>query len=58
MLVMAAITVLWTTGVAFYARFLVALSKHCKPRLSRYWVSGKDSIVELPQQKKSAARAT
>ena len=31
-------TLLCTAGIGFYARFLVALSKEQKPRLSGYWV--------------------
>lgn len=62
MFVTAVMTVLCTTGVAFYARFLVALCKERKPRLIGYWVrlrlgSGEDAIAELPERKRSVARA-
>jgi len=62
MFVTAAITVLCTTGVAFYARFLAALCRECKPRRAGYWVrlrlgSGEDAVVELPERKKPVTRA-
>ena len=38
MLVIPAMTVLCTAGVAFYVRFLVALCKECKLRRSGYWL--------------------
>ena len=34
MFVMGVWTVLCTAGIAFYVRFLVALCKECKPRLT------------------------
>jgi hypothetical protein len=60
MLVTGAITVLCAAGVAFYARFLVALCKECKPR--RYWVrlrlgTGESVIAELQGRKKPVIRA-
>ena len=61
MLVTAAMTVLCTAGVAFYTRFLVALFKECKPRLTGYWVrlrlkSSEDAITELQPRKKPMSR--
>jgi len=46
-----AMTLLCTAGIGFYARFLVALSKEQRPRLSGYWVhlrlgSGERVIAE------------
>jgi hypothetical protein len=51
-----------TAGIAFYARFLVALCQECKPRSIGYWVrlrlgSGKDTIAELPERRKAVTRA-
>ena len=58
MFVTAAITVLCTTGVAFYARFLAALCRECKARQGGHWVrlrlgSGEDALVEMQEPKKS-----
>lgn len=55
-------TVLCTAGIAFYVRFLVALSQECKPRRIGYWVrlrlgSGENAIAELQQRKKPVTRA-
>jgi len=62
MFVTAAITLLCTAGVAFYARFLAALCRECKPRQGGHWVrlrlgSGEDAVVELPERKKPVTRA-
>jgi hypothetical protein len=62
MFVMAAMTVLCTAGIAFYVRFLVALSKECKPRRIGFWVrmrlaSDEDAIGELQERKKLFNRA-
>jgi len=62
MFVMALMTVLCTAGVAFYLRFLFALCRECKPRPVGYWIrlrlgSGEDTIVEMRERKKPAARA-
>ena len=62
MLVTPVMTVLCTAGIAFYARFLVALCKEYKPRRIGYWVrlrlrSGEDTIVELQQGKRPVTRA-
>jgi len=62
MFVSVVMTVLCTGAIAFYARFLVALCKERKPRLTGYWVrlrlgSGEDIIVELQQRKKPVTRA-
>lgn len=59
MVVTAVWTVLCTAGIAFYMRFLVALCKECKPRLTGYWVrlgrgSGEDALAE-PQEHTSPA---
>jgi hypothetical protein len=62
MFVTAVMTVLCTTGVAFYARFLVALCKECKPRRIGFWVrlrldSGEDTIAELEERRGPVSRA-
>ena len=62
MVVTAVWTVLCTAGIAFYVRFLVALCKECKPRLTGYWVrlrlgSGKDTIAERQERKKPVTGA-
>jgi hypothetical protein len=62
MFVMAAMTVLCTAGIAFYVRFLVALSKECKPRRIGFWVrmrlaADEDAIGELQERKKLFNRA-
>jgi hypothetical protein len=38
MIVKTVMIVLCTAGVAFYARFLIALLKETKPRSTGYWV--------------------
>ena len=53
-------TVLCTTGVAFYVRFLVALCKEYKPRSVGYWIRlrlGSGEVAEPPQRRKPVARA-
>ena len=62
MFVMALMTVLCTSGVAFYVRFLVALCRECKPRPIGYWVrlrfaSGEDTITELHEREQLLTRA-
>jgi len=62
MFVMALMTVVWTAGVAFYLRFLVALCRECKPRPIGYWIrlrlgSGENTIVEMRERKKPVTRA-
>jgi hypothetical protein len=62
MFLKTAMMLLCTAGIAFYMRFLVTLCKERKPRSSGYWVrlrlnSGEDSIVELPERRKSVTRA-
>ena len=62
MFVMAAMIALCTAGIAFCARFLVALCKECKPRRMGYSVRlrlnpGEDPITELQQREKPVARA-
>jgi hypothetical protein len=62
MFVIASMTVLCTAGVAFYARFLVALCKECEPRRIGYWVrirlgSGEDAVAELQARRKPVTRA-
>jgi len=62
MLVTAAITVLCTTGVGFYLRFLVALCRECKPRRIGYWVrlrlgTGEATIAEPRERKQALTRA-
>jgi len=55
-------TLLCTAGVAFYARFLVALCKESRSRSSGYWVllrlaSREGTLAELPKRRKPATRA-
>ena len=62
MFVMGVWTVLCTAGIAFYVRFLVALRKECKPRLTGYWVrlrsgSGKDVLAEPQERTRPVTRA-
>jgi hypothetical protein len=62
MFVTIVMTVLCAAAMAFYARFLVALRKECKPRSVGYWVrlrlgSGEDTVAELREQKKPMTRA-
>ena len=64
MFVIAVWTVLCTAGIAFYVRFLVALCKECKPRLTGYWVrlrlrlgSGEDALAEPQERKRPVTRA-
>ena len=62
MFVTAAMTVLCTTSVAFYVRFLAALCGERKPRRGGYWVrlrlgSGEDALVEMQEPKKPVTRA-
>jgi len=62
MLVIAVWTLLCTAGIAFYVRFLVALCKECKPRLTGYRVrlrlgSGEDALAEPEVRKRPVTRA-
>jgi len=62
MLVTALITTLCIAGIGFYIRFLVALSKECKPRVSGYWtqlrlISKANTVVELCPRRKAIPRA-
>ena len=60
MFVAAAMTVLCTTSVAFYVRFLAALCRERKPGRCGYWVrlgSGEDALVEMQEPKKTVTRA-
>jgi hypothetical protein len=62
MFVIALMTVLCTSGVAFYVRFLVALCRECKPRPIGYWVrlrlaSGEDTITEMHEREQPLTRA-
>ena len=55
-------TLLCTAGIAFYARFLVALCKESNSRSSGYWVrlrlgSGEGKLAELPKRRKPVTRA-
>jgi len=55
-------TLLCTAGIGFYARFLVALSKEQKPRLSGHWVrlrlgSGRRAIAESRERNEPMTRA-
>jgi membrane carboxypeptidase/penicillin-binding protein PbpC len=61
MLLIPAMTVLCTAGVAFYVRFLVALCKECAPRRSGYWLrlrlgSREATIVELQRARPPLTR--
>lgn len=62
MFVKSVLTVLCTSGIAFYARLLAALCEECKPRSVGCWVrlrlgSGDDTIPDLPEREKPVARA-
>ncbi len=62
MLLIPAMTVLCTAGVAFYLRFLFALCKECRPRRSGYWLrlrlgSREATIVELQRPERPVTRA-
>jgi hypothetical protein len=62
MFVKAVMTVLCTAGIAFYARFLLALWNECEPRPTGYWVrldltSGEDTITELSKRRNPMTRA-
>lgn len=62
MFVTAVWTVLCTAGIAFYVRFLVALCKECKPRLTGYSVrlclgSGEDVLAKPQERKRPVTRA-
>ena len=62
MLAMAVMTALCTSGIAFCVRFLVALSKECKPRLIGYRVclrlgARENAIADLRDRKLPRARA-
>ena len=62
MFVKMVMTVLCTTSIAFYVRFLGALGKECKPRSVGYWVrlrlgSGEDRVAELQERKGPVTRA-
>jgi len=57
-----AITLLCTSGISFYMRFLVALCRLCKTRRIRYWVRvrpgfGEESIPERAQREQPVTRA-
>lgn len=63
MVVTAVWTVWCTAGIAFYVRFLVALCREYKPRLTGYWVrlgrgSGEDAFAERQQHTSTATHAT
>jgi hypothetical protein len=62
MFVIPAMMVLCTAGIAFYARFLVALCQECKHQRVVYWVrtrfgSGENEIPELQDGQKVFTRA-
>jgi hypothetical protein len=62
MLVVAAIAVLFTAGVAFYVRFLVALCKECRAARIGYWLrlrlgSRQTTIVEVQRPERPVTRA-
>jgi hypothetical protein len=62
MLLIPAMTVLCTAGVAFYVRFLVALCKECKPRRTGYWLrvrlgDREATMVELQRPERPVTRA-
>lgn len=49
------ITVLCAAGIAFYVRFMIALSKECRPRVRGYWMrlrlgTGGGELGELTQE--------
>ena len=62
MIVETVMIVLCTAGVAFYARFLMALCKESRSRSTGDWgrlrlSSAEDAIAELQERKKPVARA-
>jgi len=62
MFLLAAMTVLFGAGLAFYTRFLLALCKEYKPRWIRYWGrrqpgSSQNVITELHERKPPGTRA-
>ena len=62
MLFIPAMTVLCAAGVAFYLRFLIALSKECKPCRIGYWLRlrlgfREATIVELQRPERPITRA-
>ena len=62
MFVKAVVTMLFTAGVAFYVRFMVALRPECKPRSSGDWPrlrvgSGADPLPEIGEPQRTVAGA-
>ena len=62
MLAKITMTLLCTAGIAFYARFLVALWKDRNPHSGGYWVrlrfdSGEGTLAVLPEQRQAVSRA-
>jgi len=62
MVVTAVWTVWCTAGIAFYVRFLVALCREYKPRLTGYWArlgrgSGEDAFAERQEHTSPATHA-
>lgn len=56
------VIVLCAAGVAFYVRFLMALSMESKPHSTGYWVrlrlgSGEGTIAKPPDRRKPVSRA-
>lgn len=56
------VTVLCAAGIAFFARFMIALGKECKPGVSGYWVrlrlgTGDGELMELQTRKRPTTRA-
>jgi hypothetical protein len=62
MVLISVMSVLCTAGVAFYVRFLLALCKECKPKLTGYWMflrlaSSEGNLIVLPLLEEPVKRA-
>jgi hypothetical protein len=62
MLAVTVLTTLCAGGLGFYLRFLVALCKECKPRITEYWVRlrltpKENTVVKLQPADKTISRA-
>jgi hypothetical protein len=62
MVLISVMSVLCTAGVAFYVRFLLALCKECRLKLTGYWMflrlaSSEGNLIELPLLEEPVERA-
>lgn len=62
MLIVAIMSLLCAGGIAFYARFMLALYRECKPQLIGYWVRLHTHRQQLPvaegeEQRRELVRA-